>query len=156
MVVCIALKCKLYKDIQTTHSISFTPEQPQPLVSIYSWLTATASKLSDGWSCLPPACVGVAVGNLGFRVSFPLHECCSGCIVRPAKSQSVSARGCSLAFRTRLNTHPGAIQGGHHPWLHPCRVPSLTSLHLRDLVCLHIWVLTTTPHTLQVFGPRYS
>ena len=120
--VCISLKCRLYKDIKTIHIISFTPEQPQPLVWIYSWLAATASKLSDGWSCLPPTPVGVVVGNLKFRASFPLHECCSGCIVRQAKSQGLSTRGCRLAFRMRLNTHPGAIQGGHHPWLHPFRV----------------------------------
>ena len=68
LVVCIALKCRLYKQIQTIHRRSFTPEQPQPLVSIYSWLIAIASKLSDGWSCLPPTSVGVVVGNLGFRV----------------------------------------------------------------------------------------
>ena len=66
--VYIALKCKLYKDIQTIHIISFTPEQPQPLVSIYSWFAAAASKLSDGCSYLPPTSVGAVVGNLGFRV----------------------------------------------------------------------------------------
>ena len=105
--VCIALKCRLYKDIQTMHIISFTPEQPQHLVSIYSWLAATASKLSDGWSCLPPTPVGmVVVGNLKFRASFPLHAFCSGCIVRQAKSQCLSTRGCRLAFRMRLNTTP--------------------------------------------------
>ncbi len=31
------------------HFVSFTPEQPQPLVLEYSWLTVEAFKLSDGW-----------------------------------------------------------------------------------------------------------
>ena len=48
LVVHIALKCKPNKDIKTIHIISFTPEQPQPLVLIYSSLAATASKIPDG------------------------------------------------------------------------------------------------------------
>ena len=35
-------------------------------------------------------------------------------------------------------------------------MPSCTSMHLLDLVCLHIWVLTTAPHAVQVLGPAYS
>ena len=34
LVVCIAVKCRLYKDIEAIHIISFTPEQPQPVVWI--------------------------------------------------------------------------------------------------------------------------
>ena len=68
LLVCIAVKCRLYEDINKYQIMRFTPEQPQPLVWIYSWLTATSSKLSDGCSCLPPISVGVVVGNLWFRV----------------------------------------------------------------------------------------